>query len=131
MELYLAAGKVKGIEAGLYHYLLDRHALRLVKRVDLRQSIAGAAWGQACIQTAPAVLVLGATYGRTTGVYGDRGVRYVDMEAGHVGQNVHLQCEALGLGTVMIGAFQDARVKKLLGMKEEPLYIMPVGKKKE
>jgi nitroreductase len=51
-------------------------------------------------------------------------------EAGHAGQNMHLQAEALGLATVVVGAFSDERVKAILGVEEEPLYIMPVGKPK-
>ncbi len=31
-------------------------------------------------------------------------------------------------GTVMIGAFEDEQAKEVLGIKEEPLYIIPVGK---
>jgi SagB-type dehydrogenase family enzyme len=130
MELYLVAGKVKGLKAGLYHYGLDGHFLKLRKSGDMRAQLAGAALSQGSISAAPAVLVLAADYGRTAKRYGDRAPRYVHMEAGHIGENVHLQCEALGLGTVMIGAFDDERVKKLLGIEQEPLYIMPVGKKK-
>lgn len=47
---------------------------------------------------------------------------------GHAGQNVSLQAIALGLGTVMIGAFEDKQVQEVLGIKGEPLYIIPVGK---
>jgi nitroreductase len=28
----------------------------------------------------------------------------------------------------MIGAFDDQEVKEVLGIKEEPLYLIPVGK---
>lgn len=59
--------------------------------------------------------------------YGERGIRYVHMEAGHAAQNVYLQAVSLGLGTVVVGAFDDGKVKELLGAQEEPLYIMPVG----
>jgi len=130
MELYLVAGKVDGLKPGVYRYLGDGHALEKVKSGDVRQGLAGAALGQTCISAAPAVLVLTCEYKRTTGRYGERGFRYVHMEAGHVGQNVHLECEALGLGTVMIGAFVDAGVKRVLGTGLEPLYIMPVGRRK-
>jgi SagB-type dehydrogenase family enzyme len=127
MELYLVAGKVGGVAPGLYHYGLEGHFLTLSKAGDLRAQLADAALGQGSISAAPAVLVLAADYKRTARAYGQRATRYVDMEAGHIGENVHLQCEALGLGTVMIGAFHDDRVKKLLGIAQEPLYIMPVG----
>ncbi|WP_176238287.1 nitroreductase family protein [Candidatus Hakubella thermalkaliphila] len=61
----------------------------------------------------------------------DRDIRYVHMEPGHVGQNVHLQAVALGLGTVVMGAFRDDQVKEILNLPqdEQPLYIMPVGRK--
>jgi SagB-type dehydrogenase family enzyme len=69
-------------------------------------------------------------YERTTGKYGERGIRYAHLEAGHAAQNVYLQAEALGLGTVVVGAFMDSWVKRVLQMKddERPLSIMPVGK---
>ena len=50
------------------------------------------------------------------------------MEVGHVGQNISLQANALSLGSVMIGAFDDKQVKEILGINEDPLYIIPVGK---
>jgi nitroreductase len=57
----------------------------------LRAALASAAWGQQFIEVAPLTLVLAARFSRTTGRYGERGVRYVYMEAGHAAQNVHLQ----------------------------------------
>jgi nitroreductase len=52
------------------------------------------------------------------------------MEVGHAAQNVYLQAASLNLGAVVIGAFEDDKVKKVMKMenKEQPLYIMPVGK---
>ena len=53
------------------------------------------------------------------------------MEAGHAAQNVYLQAVALDLGTVVIGAFNDSEVAKIVNVSEQgnPLYIMPVGRK--
>lgn len=131
MELYLVAGKVAGLRAGVYHYLPDEHAVRSLRFGDARRDLARVAFGQRAIVAAPAVVVLACDYSRTTSRYGERGVRYTHMEAGHVGQNVHLESEALGLGTVMIGAFDDDSVKSVLGITQDPLYIMPVGCRKE
>ena len=81
------------------------------------------------IADAPIVIVITAEYERITDRYGERGVRYAHMEVGHVGQNIYLQAEALGLGTVVIGAFRDWAVSKSLRLPEKhrPLYVMPVG----
>jgi nitroreductase len=52
------------------------------------------------------------------------------MEAGHVGGNIHLQAVALGLAAVMVGAFSDEDVSRVmnLGREVKPLYIIPLGK---
>ena len=54
----------------------------------------------------------------------------MDMEAGHAAQNVCLQAIALGLGTVVIGAFRDNEVKLIanLSADEDPTYFVPVGR---
>ncbi len=85
---------------------------------------------QRWVLEAPVNLIITAIYERTTRRYGDRGIRYVHMEVGHVGENIYLQGTALGLGTVAIGAFHDNLVKDVLKLPEEqnPLYIMPVGR---
>ncbi|MDI6641699.1 MAG: SagB/ThcOx family dehydrogenase [Elusimicrobiota bacterium] len=134
LEIYLVSGNVKGLSAGIYRYNWKQHSLSLIKSGDVRNQLMLATYGQQMVSQAPVSLVFTAIYERTTRHYGERGrVRYVSMDLGHAGQNVHLQAEALGLGTVVIGAFHDETVKSILGIKtkkptEEPLYIMPVGK---
>ncbi len=127
-ETYVVVGAVEGLKPGLYRYNVRKHALELLRAGDIRAKLARACLSQDFIASAPATIVLAAEYERTTRRYGERGYRYVAMEAGHIGENLHLQCEALGLGTVMVGAFFDNEVKELLGVPEEPLYVMPVGK---
>jgi SagB-type dehydrogenase family enzyme len=128
LEIYLVVGEVEGMELGIYHYAFSKNSLEMTKEQDVRNRLSRAALGQEMIEEAPVNIIIAADYGRTTGHYGQRGIRYVHMEVGHVGQNVSLQAIALSLGTVMIGAFEDKEVKDVLGIKEEPLYIIPVGK---
>jgi SagB-type dehydrogenase family enzyme len=128
LETYLVVGEVEGLEPGIYHYFSSRHSLEMTKGQDVRARLSRAALGQAMIEVASVNMIIAADYSRTTGHYGQRGHRYVDMEVGHAGQNVSLQAVSLNLGTVMIGAFDDKEVKEVLGIKEEPLYIIPVGK---
>ncbi len=114
---------------GLFHYLPTAHALEKLSPKDLRSALCEAAWGQEFIEAAPVTLVFAARFERTTGRYGQRGTRYVYAEAGHAAQNVHLQAEALGLGSVAVGAFDDAAVKKVLALPRElePVYMVVVG----
>ena len=114
---------------GLFRYLPTKHSLERLTDHDLRAELTLAAWGQKFIEAAPLTLVFAAQFSRTTGRYGQRGIRYVYMEAGHAAQNVHLQAEALGLGSVAVGAFDDASVSKVLSLPDylEPLYMVVVG----
>ena len=116
-------------DKGLFHYLHDKHSLEKLTDRDLRTPLTSAAWGQKFIQAAPLTLVFAAQFTRTTGHYGKRGVRYVYMEAGHAAQNVHLQAESLGLGSVAVGAFDDAAVSTVLSLPDilEPIYMVTVG----
>ena len=82
------------------------------------------------VADAAAVIVLAADYERTTQKYGDRGIRYVNIEVGLTAQNIHLQAAALKLGTVIVGAFDDDAVHEVLGLPadQEPIVLMPVGR---
>jgi SagB-type dehydrogenase family enzyme len=118
------------LASGIYHYEVDAHALTLQKSGDLRPDLARAALDQEFIVEAPVDIVICAIYYRTSYRYGGRGERYVHIEVGHVGENIHLQALALGLATVEVGAFHDEEVRKVLGVQEQtkPVYIMPLGR---
>jgi len=129
LELYLVAGAVDGLAAGVYHYRQRDHALEQTVTGDLRRSLAVAAVDQSWIARAPAVLVITAVHRRTAGKYGPRAERYVAIEVGCAGENVYLQATSLGLGTTMVGAFQDDRVHQLLDLPADhrPMVLMPLG----
>lgn len=129
--LYVVVGEpgVNGLPAGIYEYIPKTHSLVVVKSGDFRQRVAVACLNQTFIQEAPVSIVIAAEYERTTARYGERGRRYVHMEAGHAGENIYLQAVALQLGTVVVGAFLDVDLQQVLDLPEEqdPLYVMPVG----
>ncbi len=130
LEVYLVAGRVEDLSQGVYRYLPDGHALESIVQGDRRDELCSGALGQECVSDGAAVLVIGAAYSRTGRKYGDRGSRYVHMEAGAAAQNIYLQAEALGLGTVLVGAFDDRAVRRLLSLPSSvaPLALMPVGR---
>ena len=123
LETYVATAE------GVRRYNPRLHELEDAGDSDIRGPLAVASLGQMFIAQAPAVFVINAVYSRTEARYGDRGRRYVHMEVGHAAQNLSLMAVHQGRGSVMIGAFIDADVKRLLGSpaEEDPLYIIPVG----
>lgn len=130
LEVYVVVGNVNNLSAGIYKYKPRKHELVRIAKGDKRAELSAASLGQSCVKSGAAVIVISAIYERTTQKYGERGVRYVHMEAGHAAQNVYLQAVSLQLGTVVVGAFNDEAVKKVITMppREQPLVIMPVGR---
>ena len=130
LEVYVVIGNVSDLADGVYQYIPSRHELEALAKGDKRAALARAAWGQRFIKEGAALVVISAIYERTTKKYGQRGIRYVHMEAGHAAQNVFLQASSLGLATVVVGAFDDNAVRDILGLsaEEHPLYLMPLGR---
>jgi len=131
LEVYLIVGDVQDLAVGIYLYKPKKHELVMMEGKDVRQQLTGAALGQSSVKNGAIDLVFTAVYQKTTVKYGDRGIKYVHMEIGHAAQNVCLQATAMELGVVTIGAFNDQKVSKILNLPkdEEPLYIIPVGKR--
>jgi len=130
LELYLVTGNVSALAKGVYRYQPLGHSLIRLADGDQRAALAAAALGQDWVNEAAAVIVVVAAHERTTRKYGQRGVRYVHMEAGHAAQNIHLQAVALNLGSVVVGAFDDDKVKKIVNLSgdEQPLCLLPIGR---
>lgn len=131
MDLFAVAGKggVGQLTAGIYHYQAGAHMLSLCQEGDLRDAVVRACLSQVWMARAPVNLLITAEYNRTAGKYGDRGVRYAMIEAGHMGQNLFLQAEAMGLGVGIVGAFRDRELIDVLHLPagHEPLLVLPVG----
>ena len=123
IELYLLTAR------GLYLYRPTHHDLEVVSSEDKRLPLFDNAVDQESVRDAPAVFVVTAVLERTSAKYGDRAVRYVHIEVGHVAQNLLLQAATLGLGGVPVGAFDDDAVSEILGLPDdhEPLYLLPIG----
>ncbi len=130
LKLYLVAGNVDGLAAGVYEYYPERHELAMIKEGDVREQMARASLDQTWVKEGAIDILRAADYETTTDKYGERGLRYVYMEAGHAAQNICLQATALNLGAVTVGAFGDDEVRETAGVpaNENPLYLIPVGR---
>jgi SagB-type dehydrogenase family enzyme len=125
VDVYLVAANVTDLPAGLYRYQPKGHELVKVADGDKKAELHKAA-GQAAINGAPAVLII---TGASDRVANNPSMMY--LEAGHAAQNIYLQAVSLKLGTVSMAGFKPEEVKRALSLseKEQPIYIMPVGRK--
>jgi SagB-type dehydrogenase family enzyme len=135
IETYLLINRVDGIPPGLYRYLALGHRLA---EEDTRDGIAAdltaASLNQQFIGTSAVTFFWTADMPRMTWRYGERGYRYIHLDAGHICQNLYLSAESIGCGTCAIGAFHDDEVNRLLGIDGETqfvVYLATVGKKRK
>lgn len=109
---------------GLYKYQPQGHELVKIADGDMKTKLFDAA-GQAPIKNAPAALVITGLSDRS------KNSNWMYLEAGHAAQNVYLQGVSLKIGTVVMAGFKEEQVKAALNLpkNEQPIYIMPLGKK--
>jgi len=135
LETYVEIHRVHGFKPGLYYYHPIKHCLILVDASqEIFTKIYEASMRQEMVKASAVNLILSAIPYRTAWRYGQRGYRYLYLDAGHVGQNIHLAAEAIGCGACMIGAYLDEAMNDALGMDgvdEFVIYISSVGKKQE
>jgi SagB-type dehydrogenase family enzyme len=129
LEIYIVSGNVRDLSPGVYKYNPSGHSLEPIAEGDKRIELCNAALAQSAVKDGAMAMVFAGVYERITEKYGERGLRYVYMEAGHSAQNVYLQVISLNLGATVIGAFEEQEVRKVLNLQdnEHPLYIMPIG----
>lgn len=128
LVIYLSVSNVNDLKPGLYRYDPIEHSIEQIIEKDISNSLAKAALNQSPVSNAPAVLVITADYNKTTDRYDKRGIKYVHMESGAAAENAILTAQSLGIDSVVIGAFYDKEIKKVMGeISEEPQLLIPLG----
>jgi SagB-type dehydrogenase family enzyme len=130
IDVYVAANNVEGLPEGLYRYLVGRHELVLMREGAVGPEVTSAAVRQRMCERAACSFIWTAVVPRTTGRYGERGHRYLFLDAGHVGQNLYLAATALGLSVCTIAAFDDAAMNAIVeadGTVETVVYAAVAG----
>lgn len=130
IDLYIAVNNVTELKSGFYRYVPDGHRLHQIDSTSYQAKIHSSGLWQEALKSPPVTILLVADYGVITPKYGDRGIRYTFLEAGHIAQNICLQCESLGVGTVTIGAYDEEKLQRELPVENNIIYILPVGKLK-
>jgi SagB-type dehydrogenase family enzyme len=131
LELWFAVSRIDGLTPGIFHYQPLLHGLELIEEAELLDRRLGRIFmGQTCARDAAVVAVLAAVPSRSLDKYGDRGYRYLLLEAGHAMQNLNLAANAIGLESCNLGGFYDDELAALCGMDMEnqiPLYACALG----
>ena len=121
---------VAGLDAGLYHYRVETHALEQLRQADLRGDVVRQGLMQEFLGQCNVVLVLTVIFQRMRWKYQDRTYRYGLIEAGHLGQNLYLAATSMGLGACAVGAFLDDEINQMLGVdgaEEAAIYLLALG----
>lgn len=135
-ETYISVSNVDGVDSGIYRYIASKHILVLDKKVEnISEKITKGCIGQKFCGDAPVFIMWSVVPYRTAWRYGDLfSIKAINLDGGHLCQNLYLACEALGLGTCAIGAYDQDYMDNLFGFdgkKELSFYMAPIGRVKK
>lgn len=140
-ETYLSIRNVTGLDVGLYRYLpLDHKLVLLLADEDIPNRVSEGSLDQYSIvseekfyfvKQAAVTFIWTAIPYRTEWRYGPAAAKLIAVDAGHLGQNLYLAAGAIQAGMVAMGALDQPKMDKVLGVdsvEEFTIYMAPVGK---
>jgi len=130
LEVYLHAARVDGLAPGLYHFDPEDRSLDVLGLGDATDEMASFMVQADLFRQAAATVLVTAVFIRSVFKYGDRGYRFILLEAGHLAQNMLLTWEEAGLAGVSIGGYLDRladRYLRLDGLNESVVYMLHAG----
>lgn len=131
IEVYALVFRANGIKPGLYHYNVKLNALDVLWEKRFTGEEIDELFTYNWVKGAGVVFILTAVFRRNQNKYGERGYRYILLEAGHIGQNTYLTSEALGIKCCGMGGTRDEKLEKLLdidGVSESIVYALSLGR---
>lgn len=134
IEVYgLLTRPEESLKPGLFHYNVKNHQLDMLLEKEFFKEELDNIASYEFVKDASLIIFMTAVFARSQAKYGDRGYRFILQESGHIGQNIYLICEALGLKCCSLGGFRisDEEIEKILdidGTTESLVYTIVVGK---
>ncbi|RPH74119.1 SagB/ThcOx family dehydrogenase [bacterium] len=127
-ETLLLINRVDGLQAGLYRFLAIEHGLvRVESGEDIASQVTEACQHQEHVAASAATFMWIAVLERMRWRYGQRGYRYLHLDAGHVCQNLYLAAEAVNCGVCAIAAFDDDALNGVLGLDGDNQFVVYLG----
>ena len=132
-ETFVLANRVDGLPVGVYRYLALEHKLEeYLSGERITGELTSACANQEMVAEGAVTFFWVADIARTTWRYGQRGYRYIFLDAGHVCQNLYLTAETIGCGVCAIAAYDDDKLNAVLKLDGETMfvaYLAALGKK--
>jgi len=133
LETFLLVNRVNGLQQGLYRFLaVDHHLIKLDMNADIGARVTKGCLDQQFVKTSCVTFIWIALPYRMTWRYGERGYRYLYLDAGHACQNLYLSAESIDCGVCAVGAFLDDEMNRCLNLDGEEafvIYMAALGKK--
>jgi SagB-type dehydrogenase family enzyme len=132
LEIFLHSTRIRDLEPGLYHFNPVENVLRLLRYGDHSRQLCAAVVQSELFSNTSLVVFITALFERSVFKYGERGYRFVLLEAGHVAQNLNLVATALGLASVNVGGYLDREIDELLGLDglaHSTIYLTAIGRR--
>jgi putative peptide maturation dehydrogenase len=121
IEAFVLAQRVEGLEPGLYHYHCTNHALEPLRAMSAQAAGCAAhelVAGQAWFANAPVLVLMAARYQRNFWKYRNhaKAWKVVQLDAGHLSQNLYLSATEQGYGAFITAAINDECAERLFGL---------------
>lgn len=122
--------RVEGLESGIYHYDMSRHALELIRAMseqEMREMLMAATAGQDYFAQAHAAVIHVARFNRHHWKYRAHKKAYkaLLMDSAHLSQTWYLLATERGLGAFYTAAINDVDLQQILGL--DRVEAAPVG----
>ncbi|MFW9910171.1 MAG: SagB/ThcOx family dehydrogenase [Candidatus Thorarchaeota archaeon] len=135
LETYLVINNVERIEPGLYRYISFSHQLLFIKKIENAvEKMGELAYDQKFVGAAPVIFCWTAVPYRTEWRYTILSHKFIAIDLGIVCQTLYMACEAINLGTVAIGYYEQNKLDRLFDLNTEEEFVVliaPVGKYKK
>lgn len=132
LETYLVVNRVEGLKPGLYRYISFTHQLMFIKQIDdAEEKIGELAFNQKFVGRAPLIFFWTAVPYRTEWRYTILSHKFIAVDLGIVSQNLYMACEAINLGTVAIGYYEQNKMDEFFELNTDEEFVVllaPVGK---
>ena len=113
IELYILNFIEGELKRGVYHYNVKDHKLEYLWAIPPECDPIVYASNQ-WVTDATMIIVASAVVGRTVMKYGERGYRYMYLEAGAIMQNLQIHAQLNQIGSTIAGGINENKIEELL-----------------